>query len=247
MSGSGIEAVEISGQVVPLTRHFHSYYVVGLIIRGARIMSAEGGQYPVCTGDMMLLNPCQVHACVAASDAPFAYRALHIAQTQMEAMTECAAPRFTAPVLKDAAVAEDFLRAYERDSCRPAFLRRLSREHMRRGPHEPVDTRFEAACAYLREHFRRGVTVSELSGFCGCSRSYLLHSFTRELGIPPGAYQEALRVECAQEGLRRGMSPLEAGMEAGFCDQSHFTRFFKRFTGMTPAYYQRMIGERTHE
>lgn len=82
---------------VPLTRHFHSYYVMGLIIRGARIMSAEGGQYPVCTGDMMLLNPCQVHACVAASDAPFAYRALHIAQTQMEAMTECAAPRFTAP------------------------------------------------------------------------------------------------------------------------------------------------------
>lgn len=117
MSGSGIEAVEISGQVVPLTRHFHSYYVMGLIIRGARIMSAEGGQYPVCTGDMMLLNPCQVHACVAASRRPLRLPcAAHRADADGGDDRMRGAPVYGA-VLKDAAIAQDFLRAYERDSA----------------------------------------------------------------------------------------------------------------------------------
>ena len=239
---AAIEAVEINGRVIPLKRHFHSYYVIGLVLQGRRTLFTNGKQYPVAAGDMMLLNPCQVHACVSESSEPFLYRAFHVQREEMEALT---GPfyRYEEPIWHGSMMDAAFLAAYENAGLRAAFIQRVSQARMRSAPPAETDARFDEACAYLRAHFRRGVTVAELCEVCHCSRSHLLHSFTRELGIPPGAYQEALRVECAQEGLRRGLRPMEAGIEAGFCDQSYFTRFFKRFTGLTPGYYQRMIGD----
>ncbi|WP_221469543.1 helix-turn-helix domain-containing protein [Cohnella nanjingensis] len=55
--------------------------------------------------------------------------------------------------------------------------------------------------------------------------------------MPPHAYQSLLRVNYAQTQLARRRPIAEAAAEAGFYDQSHFTKAFAGFVGATPLKY----------
>ncbi len=48
-----------------------------------------------------------------------------------------------------------------------------------------------------------------------------------------------LRIEHAKDTLRAGATISESAFQAGFADQSHLTRHFKRVTGTTPRSYCR--------
>lgn len=53
--------------------------------------------------------------------------------------------------------------------------------------------------------------------------------------MPIGDYVHRLRVRYASEALRRpGARLADVAADAGFADQSHMTRVFKRVTGVTP-------------
>jgi transcriptional regulator GlxA family with amidase domain len=73
----------------------------------------------------------------------------------------------------------------------------------------------------------------------GLSRFHLLRVFSKEIGLPPHAYQIRLRIERARTMLRKGIPPALVAGATGFADQSHFTRHFKRVWGITPARYAR--------
>jgi AraC-like DNA-binding protein len=61
--------------------------------------------------------------------------------------------------------------------------------------------------------------------------------FREQMGIAPHRYICRLRVERAQALIREGVPAANAASEAGFYDQSHLSRHFKSFVGMTPGQY----------
>jgi AraC-like DNA-binding protein len=67
---------------------------------------------------------------------------------------------------------------------------------------------------------------------------HLVRSFTGQFGVSPHAYVIGRRVEVARRELLRGARPAHAAA-AGFCDQAHLTRHFKRHTSVTPARFAR--------
>ena len=66
-----------------------------------------------------------------------------------------------------------------------------------------------------------------------------VRAFTEAYGLAPSDYQRQLRVRTARGLLSHGVSPALAAAEAGFADQAHLTRHFKRVVGVPPAAYQR--------
>ena len=68
---------------------------------------------------------------------------------------------------------------------------------------------------------------------------YLVRSFRREAGLTPHQFQLQNRVRKGQRLLGGPATAAEAAAAAGFCDQSHFDRHFKRLVGLTPADYKR--------
>ena len=53
--------------------------------------------------------------------------------------------------------------------------------------------------------------------------------------MPPHSWLMQQRIACARGLLQSGCLPVEVATQLGFADQSHFTRAFRRVTGMTPA------------
>jgi AraC-like DNA-binding protein len=94
---------------------------------------------------------------------------------------------------------------------------------------------------HLRQEYARRVTLDELAAVVGMRRFALAHAFTREVGMPPHAYQTHVRVHRARELIGRGQVLSSVSQEVGFADQSHLTRHFKRVLGLTPGRYVRAV------
>jgi AraC-like DNA-binding protein len=63
--------------------------------------------------------------------------------------------------------------------------------------------------------------------------------FAREVGMPPHEYQTLLRVRAVKAAIAGGAGLAEASAAAGFFDQSHMTRCFRKVVGMTPGVWAR--------
>ncbi|MDH2413566.1 AraC family transcriptional regulator [Nocardioides sp. CER19] len=91
----------------------------------------------------------------------------------------------------------------------------------------------------LDDHVTEGVVLAEVAGELGAHPSHLVRSFTREYGIAPHRYLTGRRLDVARRLLLAGVAAAEAAGLAGFYDQAHLTRHFRRFLGTTPAAYAR--------
>ena len=86
----------------------------------------------------------------------------------------------------------------------------------------------------------RGWTLPELATEAGVHPVHLARTLRRFEGRPLGALLREARVRAACRMLE-GEAPTlaEVALRAGFADQSHFTRVFRRVTGTTPAAFRR--------
>jgi AraC family transcriptional regulator len=88
---------------------------------------------------------------------------------------------------------------------------------------------------------RERLSQAEQGALAGVHPVYQAAAFRRRFGMSVGEYARRKRVERAAATLARSDTPLAAiAVEAGFSDQAHFTRVFKRHTGMTPRAYHRL-------
>lgn len=99
------------------------------------------------------------------------------------------------------------------------------------------DPSLRRATELLRDTPERNVSLSELAAATGCTRHRLSRLFRSAYGLPPHRVQLAQRLRLARHMLERGLPIAEAAQRAGFVDQSHLHRHFKRAYGFTPARY----------
>jgi AraC-like DNA-binding protein len=97
----------------------------------------------------------------------------------------------------------------------------------------------------LHERFSENLSLGEVAAAAGISADHLARSFRRCHGCTVGEYVRRLRVEFACRRLASAEQPLvEVALDAGFSDQSHFTKTFKRLMGVTPAAFRGLHGRR---
>ena len=101
-----------------------------------------------------------------------------------------------------------------------------------------VDKRVAAAVEHIRKHACDGVTVSDVVGVMGCSRSLAYLRFAEEVGHSILEEIQTVRVAHAEELLRKGSLSVDAvGDFSGYSSTSEFRRAFKCRTGLSPKAY----------
>lgn len=98
---------------------------------------------------------------------------------------------------------------------------------------------------YVLQELSRPILLEQLAGLLNLSVFQFCRRFRATFGMPPHAWLIKQRVAWAKERLRQGGTPLkEIAMDAGFSDQSHMTRMFRRLIGMTPGEYRSHFHDR---
>jgi AraC family transcriptional regulator len=98
----------------------------------------------------------------------------------------------------------------------------------------------DRSVARLREQFSAPPTIAALAADAGVHRSHFVRVFRRHMGCTVSDFVRRLRIDWACGELRRreGPSLSDLALAAGFADQAHFSRAFKRITGTTPRVYR---------
>lgn len=84
-------------------------------------------------------------------------------------------------------------------------------------------------------------SIEEMAHHIGISPYHMIRQFRAVCGLTPHQFQIQCRVRKAQRLLEQGESVTEAAYAAGFCDQSHFDRCFRKIVRLTPKEYQRCL------
>jgi AraC family transcriptional regulator len=95
----------------------------------------------------------------------------------------------------------------------------------------------------LHDRFLNPPRIRDLAAGAGVHPDHLARAFRVRFGTPVGTYVRRLRLDWAAARLEASGRAISAiALDAGFADQSHFTRAFKRHTGLTPGEYRQMFG-----
>ncbi len=93
----------------------------------------------------------------------------------------------------------------------------------------------------LQERFQEPLTLSALSATVDIHPGHLARAFRQHYGTTVGGMLRELRVAFAKQRLASAAPLREIAIDAGFADQSHLTRTFRRSTGVTPAAFRRAL------
>ena len=100
----------------------------------------------------------------------------------------------------------------------------------------------DKALTYIRENFRKHLSVEELAATVHLSTRQLHRKFVETFGCSPQAFIMKLRIQAGCEALQHEDAQISlVSAELGFCDQSSFTHHFHKHMGMTPLRYQRQF------
>ncbi|HVV13169.1 AraC family transcriptional regulator [Amycolatopsis sp.] len=235
-------------------RHSHETYSFGVTETGAQAFTCRGAARTSAAGMVMALNPDDPHDGQSAVANGFTYRMIHIGPELIRGALDDAAdgavglPLFVEPVLKDPVLA-DALRALDnalrgegrlaQDEALSATVRALVRRGSTRPVRERVlPTEVHRARELLEDAYAEDISAERLAAEVGCSRFALHRGFVAAYGLAPSDYQRQLRLRAARRLLIDGHSPAEAAAASGFADQSHLTRWFKRYYGVTPGRFR---------
>jgi len=97
----------------------------------------------------------------------------------------------------------------------------------------PGLTRVRKASALLQRE--PWADASRLSAAAACSDRTLTRAFKRVCGLTPSEYVRIQRFQNARRAIKGGTSDLsDVAAMAGYTDQAHMTRSFRKLTGLTP-------------
>ena len=92
---------------------------------------------------------------------------------------------------------------------------------------------------YVEENLAEGLTLEEISAVAHMSQFHFSRLFKASTGLSPHRYVVGRRVERARELLAKTALPLhEVARLAGFTDQSHLAKHFRRHLGVTPSRFR---------
>jgi AraC family transcriptional regulator len=242
-----VESVYREERCIPKHAHAHAFF--NLVLEGA-YTEVCGAKTRTRGPSTLALHPAgEVHADHWHGEVVRVFH-VEVSPSRLEHVRECS-PVLDAP--------GDF------QGGSPVWLAtRLYREHLRNDAASPLAMEglaFEvlAECArcrggnperqpprWLRKvrelldgRFAEDLTHEAVAAAVGIHPVHLARVFRRHCGCTLGDYVRKLRVDYAARKLVSSDEPLaRIACDAGFADQSHFTRSFKRQTGMTPAAFR---------
>ncbi len=242
-------------------RHSHDYYVITLIEKGRQAFTHQRARYSTSAGGVILIDPGAVHTGEPVDEQGFEMCSFYPSTTLMETVaSELTGRHQTIPFFKDVLVNHSWApravfslhRALSQEAgpleCEARTLWTLAQLIKRHADSRLTEQSpgketqaIQQVRRYIEEHFAEGITLNQLAQHVALSPYYFLRVFHAEVGMPPYAYLESVRIRHAQQLVKLGEPLADVAIQVGFSSQSHMTRQFKRIIGVTPGQYAQQV------
>lgn len=238
--------------------HSHTYWSLGAVTAGKSTFCYRDATHQISAGDIVMMNPHWVHACNPIKNQPWAYLMLYV-DTKWLSELRYQLGLLNTPHWQDIATAVITQPGLYTGYCDMAaclldeqrdigdkqaalveylstIMQVLAQESPASLPQAP--SALEDVAAYLRANCAADISLKRLCEQSGYSAGHLIRAFKLHFGLTPHAYLINQRIQVGQQALKQGQPIVEAALNAGFNDQPHFQRTFKRLVAATPNQYR---------
>lgn len=253
-----VEARSIEdGREVCYTKHTHETFSIGTITGGYCKYLNGSLRARVYSGSVVIINPEEVHACNPIDDQSWAYRMFHVDTAWMGRLapdaddkTDTTFSPFATLLSGDPSLYDGLNQLYvilkSADSdllCKESALHSffaglydtLKPTH---GKFTNAGSKLARAADYISDNATQDLRLDDICAVAELSTSYLVRAFKKQYGLTPHAYQLNRRIQYCRSRLKQGDRIADVALDAGFADQAHLQRQFKRLVAATPGQYR---------
>ncbi len=227
--------------------HAHTTLSIGYIVEGKTRFQTPRGTFLLEHGGLALIEPHVQHACNPYEEACRSYVMVYVDPAFCAELLGCQAlGRFTSSLVLNKALFDTFFQTIE------ALIQGYDAKHITTlqtwlkmfltlylTPSLPPSPSCMQEVAWFLEHrFDEPLSLHDLAHRFSQNPFVLVRRFKARYGCTPKHYWLDMRIHHAKTLLQQGVSLALCAQYCGFVDQSHFHRFFKRRTALSPKEYQ---------
>lgn len=250
--------------------HHHDFFEVYFFLNGRVSFKVEGRSYHLESGDLLLINPQELHQPDIDTDTLYERIVLWIDRSYMAALCSMAGTDLMACFDNDAPGHTNLLRpsklaraalsqlldrltkeyysdelgsfAYAQGLLTQFMVEvnRLARASVHREKREEPDL-VTQVLAYIGTHYSENITLESLAAEFYVSKYHLSHEFSHRVGTSVYRYVIFRRLLQARELMLAGHAPGEVYQNCGFGDYANFYRAFKGEYGISPREFAAQI------
>jgi AraC-like DNA-binding protein len=229
--------------------HLHDTYSVVVLTKGSANLQSRRWNDAAHAGDVFLFNPFEVHAGeVQAGGNPRQLAEYDVLYPSVRFVSDCPAaaqgrssyPVLRTSVLRRSETTQALIEALLATTTVGAAVENALRHVLQACAFESAGsasygiTAVRAACEVIHARFTNPLGTHELARHARLHESHFIRVFHRVTGLAPQGYIRQLRIARARELICAGAELIDVAQAAGFCDQAHLTREFKKAYGVTP-------------
>jgi AraC-like DNA-binding protein len=255
-----IEARSIDdGRKVCYAKHSHETFSIGAVTGGRSVYLNRHAREWIGAGAVVMMNPDDVHACNPVAGERWSYRMLHVdvawftkLQHELGFNENHAFRAFSQIMTLDAALFDGLNRlcvilasndndidTLRKESAAITFFSNVQQTlNPASLPERDASGQLARAAEYIAENCTRALRLDDVCQAAGLSASHLIRAFKQRYGMTPHAYLINRRIQYSRAQLRRGALIADVALDAGFADQAHLQRTFKRLVAATPGQYR---------
>lgn len=229
--------------------HFHEEYTIGVSLNGIQKFYFQGKSCFVEPQSLFLIKPHIMHSHHPIADLGWSFKSLYLSNDLMEhLLTETGIRRMSdyPLIIKDQTLFKQYIRLHSTKLLPDeAFLKDFIWQLLSKttqNPDLPASGPSEEILAvkrYLSAQFNQKLRLENMANIHRIDKYQLIRQFKQHLGVTPNTYLTILRIEKARKMINDGYPIVEAALEAGFYDQSHFHHSFLYYTGVTPGNFNK--------
>jgi len=229
--------------------HFHEEYTIGVSVKGIQKFEIQGKSLVVEPYSIFLIQPHLLHAHYPIADLGWSFKSLYLNTDFIKYLLKDSAMKRMSDdpfVIQNRPLFKQYIRIHANklmpdEALLADFVRQLSSKVIQ--TNKDIDSglpeKIEAIKQHLYEQFNQKLGLENLAKIYHTDKYQLIRQFKQHMGVTPNTYLTILRIEKARKMINNGYPIVDAALEAGFYDQSHFHRSFLYYTGITPGNFNR--------
>jgi len=237
--------------------HFHETYTIILVDQGIGDYSTSKSNYTISKNKILVFNPYEVHTGKPIDGKPWSFLTFHI---PLEIMKKVTQNELIIPFFENNKIEDDnlFKEGFElfpyllspenfttSEKVLIDFLKNLYNNYSHNNQKKKLTCEKKVIAKKIRQHIHNSLdgelSLNFISKEFNLSVFSLIKIFKDSYDLPPHQYVVNLKIEKAKKMLLKNRSCTEVAYDAGFFDQSHFIRHFKKIVGVTPKKYTNII------